>query len=114
MRRRGDRHGGRPRLHSGEVLALPVTRDFVVALFAGVIWFLQSCRRHLRAAADGVLQAEELTQLSERNGWAMMFAIVAAAGMAGFAAVDNFVKTTYAPRKRSMASRKIRYRFVAI
>ncbi len=41
---------------------------FVVALCSGLIWFLQYRRRYLRAAADGVIQPEELAA-AERTKW---------------------------------------------
>ena len=64
----------------------------LVAFLSGLVWFLQYRRRYLRAAADGVLQPDEVAELSERNGWAMVFAfaVVAALVMAGFVAVDAF------------------------
>ena len=62
----------------------------VIALCSGLIWFLQYRGRYLRAAADGIIRPEELAQLSERNGWAIVFAfaVVTAVVMAGFVAAD--------------------------
>lgn len=68
------------------IIALAVT------LISGLIWFMQYRRRYLRAAADGVIQREELAQLSERNAWSVTFAfgVVTAVVMAGFVAADAF------------------------
>lgn len=64
----------------------------LVAFLSGFVWFLQYRRSYLQAAADGVLQPDELEELSERSGWSMVFAfsVVAAVVMAGFVAVDAF------------------------
>lgn len=67
----------------------------IVAVLSGLIWFVQYRRRYLRAAADGTLQPDELKELSERNGWAVVFAfvVVSAIVMGGFVAAEALAGT---------------------
>ncbi len=65
------------------------------ALVSGLLWFLHYRRQFLAAVADGALQADEITQLGERNVWSVMFAfsVVAAIVMGGFVLAEKFSKS---------------------
>lgn len=56
------------------------------ALISGLMWFFRYRRQFLKAAADGVMQPEEVMELGERNVWSVTFAfaVVASVVMGGF------------------------------
>src|SRR4051812_5079076 len=62
-----------------------------IALVSGGMWFLRYRRQFLKAAADGVMQPEEVKQLGERNGWSITFAfaVVASVVMGGFVLAER-------------------------
>jgi hypothetical protein len=63
----------------------------VLALVSGLLWFLRYRREYLRAAADGVMQPDEVAQLGERNAWSITFAasVVGSVVMGGFVLAQN-------------------------
>src|SRR6187549_3855326 len=62
-----------------------------MALISGLMWFFRYRRQFLRAAADGVMQPEEVMQLGERNAWSVPFAfsVVASVVMGGFVIAER-------------------------
>ncbi len=62
------------------------------ALLSGMLWFFRYRRRFLAAAADGVMQPEEVMALGERNVWSVMFAfsVVASVVMGGFVIAEKY------------------------
>jgi hypothetical protein len=62
-----------------------------LALISGMMWFFRYRRQFLQAAADGVMQPEEVMELGERNGWSVTFAfsVVASVVMGGFVIADK-------------------------
>jgi hypothetical protein len=63
----------------------------VTAVISGFMWFLRYKRQYQKAAADGVLQPEEMAALGERNGWSVTFAfsVVATVVMGGFVVAEK-------------------------
>jgi hypothetical protein len=61
------------------------------ALVSGLLWFFRYRRQFLQAAADGVMQPEEVMQLGERNAWSVTFAfsVVASVVMGGFVIAER-------------------------
>lgn len=62
-----------------------------LALVSGLMWFLRYRRQFLAAAADGVMQPEEVMELGERNAWSVTFAfaVVASVVMGGFVVAER-------------------------
>ena len=62
-----------------------------LALVSGLMWFLRYRREFLAAAADGVMQPEEVMELGERNAWSVTFAfaVVASVVMGGFVVAER-------------------------
>lgn len=62
------------------------------ALISGMLWFFRYRRRFLAAAADGVMEPEEVMALGERNVWSVMFAfsVIATVVMGGFVIAEKF------------------------
>lgn len=60
-------------------------------LVSGLMWFLRYRREFLRAAADGVMQPEEVMQLGDRNVWSVTFAfsVVSSVVMGGFVIAER-------------------------
>lgn len=62
------------------------------AMLSGMLWFFRYRRRFLAAAADGVMQPEEVMALGERNVWSVMFAfsVIASVVMGGFVIAEKY------------------------
>lgn len=62
-----------------------------IALISGGMWFLRYRRQFMKAAADGVMQPEEVMQMGERNGWSVTFAfaVVSSIVMGGFVLAEK-------------------------
>lgn len=63
-----------------------------LALVSGLMWFLRYRRQFAQAAADGVMQPDEVAELGERNAWSVAFAfsVVASIVMGGFVLAERF------------------------
>ncbi len=66
-----------------------------IALISGGMWFLRYRRQFMKAAADGVMQPEEVMQMGERNAWAITFAfaVVSTIVMGGFVLAEKMTNS---------------------